>query len=60
MAQDIGVEYNFLLLKDSWKWQAYLHLEYNETITYIVKASTIDIILNDSADIPEKGMQIIE
>lgn len=42
------------------KGQAYLHPEDNDAITYVVKASTIDILLNDGADIPEEDVRIIE
>lgn len=42
------------------KGQAYLHPEDNNAITYVVKASTIDILLNDGADIPKEDVRIIE
>lgn len=40
--------------------QAYLHPEDNEEITYVVKSSLIDILINDGADIPEEDVRIIE
>lgn len=42
------------------KGQAYLHPEDNEKITYVVKVSTTDILLNDGVDIPEEDVRIIE
>lgn len=42
------------------KGHAYLHPEDNDEITYVVKASTINILLNDGADISEEDVRIVE